>query len=110
MTLDDLKQQHWPVVVALEMDPAHKPIIAAWCPDFLGCIAQGDSVNEAIEGLTEMLPLFWARLLEGGGLKADEECPKPSPGPSITMTEMHSHADGKLTAEWRWGTIRVEGR
>jgi predicted RNase H-like HicB family nuclease len=55
-----------------------RAVYAAWLHDLPGCIAQGDSAQEALERLAAVMPAYFDSLLRRG-----VEIPDPSTGPAI---------------------------
>jgi predicted RNase H-like HicB family nuclease len=74
----DILSKQYPVVVGVETDADGREHFAAWLLDLPGCIAQGDTREEAKARLEAIKPAYLAKLLDLGSA-----IPEPTQFPAI---------------------------
>lgn len=71
--LRDYMSRDWPKMTDRELTNDGTELFSAWLVDLPGCIAQGDTKEQAIERLEALKPAYFAKLVEHG-----VEPPEPS--------------------------------
>ena len=84
-----LSDRDYAIVISQENTTAGKPIYMAKNPELMGCIAQGDSLEEAIESLREARIDYIYDSLKNGN-------PVPEPGIKKTQTRIVETKDRSI--------------
>lgn len=74
----DILRKQYPVVIGVETDADGHEHFAAWLLDLPGCVAQGDTREEATARLEAIKPAYLATLLDLG-----TAIPEPTPFPAV---------------------------
>lgn len=62
----DFLARDFTITMEGERTPSRQPVFAAWRDDLPGCIAQGNSEQEAVERLIDVIPAYLESLLQRG--------------------------------------------
>jgi len=104
----DILRRHYPVGIGVETDADGREHFAAWLLDLPGCIAHGDSREEATARLEAIKPAYIATLLElGTAIPEPTQFPAVIPGlawfDDLTGVARQFHP-GELPKPEVWGT------
>lgn len=96
--VQEILSREYPIALALEKTATGRELYAAYLLDLPGCIAQGDSEQEAIERLNAVKVAYIRRLMD---LKVD--IPRPTPFPKIVPGRLgfYDEVSGSFTPATR---------
>jgi predicted RNase H-like HicB family nuclease len=76
--VSDILRKQYPVVIGVETDADGREHFAAWLLDLPGCVAQGDTREEATARLEAIKPAYLAKLVDLGSA-----IPEPTQFPAV---------------------------